>query len=50
MVRQGKKENLRDADWGEIIHMHSRVIHDYDKTDDATVWRTIIRHLPILKE
>jgi uncharacterized protein with HEPN domain len=34
----------------QIISMRNRVIHGYDKIDDAIVWGTIIRHLPILKK
>jgi uncharacterized protein with HEPN domain len=33
----------------QIISMRNRVIHGYDKIDDAIIWGTIIRHLPILK-
>jgi len=34
----------------QIINMRNRVIHGYDKIDDAIVWGTIIRHLPVLKK
>ena len=34
----------------QIINMRNRVIHGYDKIDDAIIWGTIIRHLPILKK
>ena len=34
----------------QIINMRNRVIHGYDKIDDAIVWGTIVRHLPILKK
>jgi len=34
----------------QIINMRNRVIHGYDKIDDAIVWGIIIRHLPILKK
>ena len=33
----------------QIISMRNRVIHGYDKIDDAIIWGTIIKHLPILK-
>ncbi len=33
----------------QIINMRNRVIHGYDKIDDAIIWGTIIRHLPVLK-
>ncbi|GHT63396.1 antitoxin [Bacteroidia bacterium] len=33
----------------QIIGMRNRVIHGYDKIDDAIVWGTIVRHLPVLK-
>lgn len=33
----------------QIISMRNRVIHGYDKIDDAIIWGTIVRHLPILK-
>ncbi len=33
----------------QIIGMRNRVIHSYDKVDDAIVWGTIIRHLSLLK-
>lgn len=32
-----------------IIGMRNRVIHGYDKIDNAIIWGTIIRHLPKLK-
>ena len=34
----------------QIIGMRNRVIHGYDKIDDALIWGTIVRHLPRLKE
>lgn len=34
----------------QIISMRNRVIHGYDKIDDAIVWGTIVRHLPSLKK
>ena len=34
----------------QIISMRNRVIHGYDKIDDAIVWGIIIRHLSILKK
>lgn len=34
----------------QIINMRNRVIHGYDKIDDAIVWGTIVRHLPVLKK
>lgn len=34
----------------QIINMRNRVIHGYDKVDDAIVWGTIVRHLPVLKK
>jgi len=34
----------------QIINMRNRVIHGYDKIDDAIIWGTIIRHLPVLKK
>jgi uncharacterized protein with HEPN domain len=33
----------------QIISMRNRVIHGYDKIDDAIIWGTIVRHLPNLK-
>jgi len=33
----------------QIISMRNRVIHGYDKIDDAIIWGTIVRHLPTLK-
>jgi len=33
----------------QMISMRNRVIHGYDKIDDAIIWGTIIKHLPILK-
>jgi uncharacterized protein with HEPN domain len=33
----------------QIIGMRNRVIHGYDKIDDALVWGVIVKHLPILK-
>jgi len=34
----------------QIISMRNRVIHGYDKVDNAIVWGTIVRHLPVLKK
>ena len=34
----------------QIVGMRNRVIHGYDKIDDALIWGTIVRHLPKLKE
>jgi uncharacterized protein with HEPN domain len=34
----------------QIISMRNRVIHGYDKIDNAIVWGIIVRHLPKLKE
>lgn len=33
----------------QIISMRNRVIHGYDKIDNAIVWGVIVRHLPLLK-
>lgn len=33
----------------QIISMRNRVIHGYDKIDNAIIWGTIVRHLPPLK-
>ena len=32
----------------QIIGMRNRVIHGYDKIDNAIVWGIIVRHLPVL--
>lgn len=29
--------------------MRNRVIHGYDKIDNAIIWGIIVRHLPVLK-
>lgn len=42
--------NIQISRKQQIIGMRNRVIHGYDKIDDAIVWGTIVRHLPILKE
>jgi uncharacterized protein with HEPN domain len=34
----------------QIISMRNRVIHGYDKIDDAIIWGVIVRHLPILQQ
>jgi len=33
----------------QIIGLHNRVIHGYDKIDDEIIWGIIVRHLPVLK-
>jgi len=33
----------------QIIGMRNRVIHGYDKIDNAIIWGIIVRHLPLLK-
>ena len=34
----------------QIISMRNRVIHGYDKIDDAIVWGAIVKYLPILQD
>ena len=43
-------ENINITTKKQIINMRNRVIHGYDKIDDAIVWGTIVRHLPVLKK
>lgn len=33
-----------------IINTRNRIIHGYDDVDDAIIWATVLKHLPILKE
>jgi len=32
-----------------IVDLRNRVIHGYDKVDDAVIWGILLRHLPKLK-
>lgn len=32
-----------------IVDLRNRVIHGYDKVDDAVIWGILVRHLPRLK-
>lgn len=32
-----------------IVDLRNRVIHGYDKVDDAVIWGILVRHLPKLK-
>ncbi len=34
----------------QIISMRNRVIHGYDKIDDAIVWGAVVKYLPMLQE
>ena len=33
-----------------IVDLRNRVIHGYDKVDNALIWGILQRHLPLLKE
>ena len=32
-----------------IVDVRNRIIHGYDKVDDAVIWGILVRHLPKLK-
>ena len=32
-----------------IVDLRNRVIHGYDKVDDAVIWGILVRYLPRLK-
>lgn len=34
----------------QIVSMRNRVIHGYDKIDDAIIWGAIVRYLPVLQQ
>ena len=34
----------------EIIGLRNLLVHNYDSSDDATIWTIVKKHLPILKE
>lgn len=34
----------------KIVDLRNRVIHGYDKVDDAVIWGILKRHIPILKD
>jgi uncharacterized protein with HEPN domain len=41
--------NINISGKRQIIGMRNRVIHGYDKIDNAIIWGIIVRHLPVLK-
>ncbi|MDR1983290.1 MAG: DUF86 domain-containing protein [Prevotellaceae bacterium] len=44
-----KHPNFPISSKQQIVGVRNRVIHGYDKIDDAIIWGIIIRHLPVLK-
>ncbi len=42
--------NLHISSKKQIIGVRNRVIHGYDKVDNAIIWGIIIRYLPTLKQ
>ncbi|HTL82590.1 MAG TPA: HepT-like ribonuclease domain-containing protein [Bacteroidia bacterium] len=41
--------DLRVSNARKIINTRNRIIHGYDKVDDAVIWAVVIKHLPTLK-
>ncbi|MBK5285479.1 MAG: DUF86 domain-containing protein [Bacteroidia bacterium] len=33
----------------KIINTRNKIIHGYDKVEDAIIWAIILKHLPVLK-
>jgi len=42
-------ENIDITNARRIVDMRNRVIHGYDKVDNAVIWGILKRHLPNLK-
>uniref|UniRef100_UPI00405648B9 HepT-like ribonuclease domain-containing protein n=1 Tax=Candidatus Electrothrix sp. TaxID=2170559 RepID=UPI00405648B9 len=51
MNRINKRDpNISVSHKMQIISMRNRVIHGYDKIDDAIVWGVIVKYLPLLQQ
>ena len=47
LLQMDEKVEIENA--RRIVDMRNRVIHGYDKVDDAVIWGILVRHLPRLK-
>ena len=43
-------EDIEIENAKRIVGVRNRVIHGYDKVDDAIIWGILVKHLPILKK
>ena len=41
--------DLKISNRNKIIGLRNLLVHDYDKSDDPTIWTVIQKHLPVLK-
>lgn len=39
-----------EIDWRNVVGLRNRIIHEYDRVDDATIWRIVVDVLPPLLE
>ena len=37
-----------EIDWRNVVGLRNRIIHEYDRVDDATIWRIVVDVLPPL--
>lgn len=42
--------DLKISNKNKIIGLRHLLVHDYDKSDDPTIWIIIQKHLPVLKD
>ena len=42
-------DELEITEARKIINTRNKIIHGYDKVEDAIIWAIILKHLPILK-
>lgn len=50
LFKANKLDELLDiSDKKRIIGLRHILVHDYDLIDDATIWRIVQQHLPVLK-
>lgn len=43
-------ENIEIENSRRIVDLRNRVIHGYDKVDDAVIWGVLVKHIPKLKK
>jgi uncharacterized protein with HEPN domain len=44
------KEEHREIEWGQIVGLRHRIVHEYFGVDLEIVWQIIYSDLPVLKE
>ena len=44
------QQSHSEIDWRNVVGLRNRIIHEYDRVDDATIWRIVVDVLPSLLE